>query len=161
LHSDEARRSDVIDEKREAALGYKKPDISLVGDNHLKKYLETNGEVGYIWNGVPCLVLTTKGRRSGKMHQIPIIYCQVGDKYVLIASHGGAPENPKWYLNLVAEPRAQIQMRGDKFDVVARTAESPEREKLWEAAAAAWPNYNIYTTRTSRKIPLVVLERAK
>jgi deazaflavin-dependent oxidoreductase (nitroreductase family) len=151
----------MSDTTKKPEPGYVKPDLTLVGKEHLKKYLETDGQVGYIWNGVPCLVLTTKGHRSGKLHQIPIIYCQVDDKYVLIASHGGAPEHPKWYLNLVAEPRVQVQVKGEKFDAVARTAASPERETLWKAAAAAWPNYDVYTTRTSRKIPVVVVERTK
>jgi deazaflavin-dependent oxidoreductase (nitroreductase family) len=136
-------------------------DISLVGEPHLRKYLETNGEVGYIWNGAPILLLTTKGRKSGEERTIPIIFSRDGDNYVLIASKGGAPTHPAWFLNLTDDPHVQIQVKGDKFDAVARVAESPERERLWAGALVDWPNYDVYQARTSRRIPVVVFERVK
>lgn len=134
-------------------------DITLVGENHLKVYLETNGEQGYLWNGVPILVLTTKGRKSGEQRQIPIIFSRDGDNYFIIASKGGAPTHPAWYLNAVAEPNVQVQVKGDKFNAVARTAQSPERERLWKIALKDWPNYDVYQSRTTRQIPVLVLER--
>lgn len=143
---------------RKSEPGYRAPDLTLVGEEHLSKYVETNGEVGYLWNGVTCLVLTTKGRVSGQPRRNAIIFSRDGDNYVVIASFGGSPQHPNWYLNLCAEPHVQVQVKGEKFEAVARTAESPERERLWQAAAMAWPNYNVYTTRTSRRIPVVVLE---
>jgi deazaflavin-dependent oxidoreductase (nitroreductase family) len=134
-------------------------DVSLVGENHLRLYLQTNGEQGYLWNGVPILVLTTKGRKSGETRQIPIIFSRDGDNYFIIGSKGGSPTHPAWYLNLVADPHVQVQVKGDKFDAVARTAESPERERLWAIALKDWPNYDVYQSRTTRQIPVVVLER--
>jgi deazaflavin-dependent oxidoreductase (nitroreductase family) len=137
-------------------------DISLVGPEHLRKYLETDGEVGYIWNGAPILVLTTKGRQSGEVRQIPIIFARDGDDVILIASKGGAPSHPAWYLNLAAEPHVQLQIKAEKFDAVASTVdESPERERLWAEAVKVWPAYDIYQTRTTRKIPVVRLKRVK
>ena len=141
--------------------GYRAPDLTLVGEDHLKKYLETDGEVGYMWNDAPILVLTTTGKRSGKLRQIPIIFATDGDNHILVASNGGSPTHPGWYHNLCAEPKAQLQVKGKKIDVIARTAKSPEREKLWKIAASIWPNYDVYTTRTTREIPVVVLEPVK
>src|SRR5690349_9698180 len=102
--------------------GYQQPDVSLVGPDHVKRYVETNGEVGYIWNGVPILILTTKGKATGQPRPQALIYAQDGDKYIVIASFGGNPQHPKWYTNLVAEPKVQVQIKGDKFNAVARTA---------------------------------------
>ena len=136
-------------------------DITLVGEEHLRKYLETEGEVGYIWNGAPILILTTRGRTSGRERMIPIIYTKVGDDIVLIGSKGGAPTHPAWYLNLLADPHAKVQIKGEKYDVIARTAASPERERLWAESVKVWPAYDTYQTRTTRQIPVVVLERAR
>lgn len=133
-------------------------DLSLRGDEHVRRYRETNGEVGHIWNGAPILLLTMKGRRSGEPHTIPIIYTQVGDRYVIIASKGGSPTHPQWYLNVSNDPHVQIQVKADKFEAIARTAETPEREALWAEALKTWPRYDEYQSRTSRRIPVVVIE---
>lgn len=138
---------------------YVKPDLSLLGKEHVRVYLETNGERGYRWNGAHILLLTTKGRVTGEARTIPIIFNQDGDRYFIIASSGGAPTHPKWYLNLLAEPHVQIQVKAVKFGAMARTVDSPERERLWKIATQTWPNYDAYATRTSRKIPVVVLEK--
>jgi deazaflavin-dependent oxidoreductase (nitroreductase family) len=134
-------------------------DITLLGDEHVRRYRETAGEVGYLWNGATALLLTTKGRKSGEDRTIPIIFTKVGEAYVLIASRGGSPTHPAWYLNLVHDPRVKLQVRTEKFDAIARTAESPERERVWAEAVKQWPNYDVYQSRTSRRIPVVVLER--
>jgi deazaflavin-dependent oxidoreductase (nitroreductase family) len=136
-------------------------DISLFGEAHIKLYQETGGKEGYLWNGVPTLLLTTKGRKSGEMRTIPIIYVKVGEAYVIIGSQGGAPKHPLWYLNILADPHVKLQVKDEKFDAVARAADSPERERLWAEATRQWPNYDVYQTRTTRKIPVVVIERAK
>jgi len=138
--------------------GYVKPDNSLVQDEHLKVYLETNGERGYIWNNATILILTTTGSKTGQTRQIPIIYCQDGENFILIASHAGNPKHPAWFNNLTANPSAQVQVKADKWEVRARVAEGEERQRLWDLAAQQWPNYNVYTTRTTRVIPVVVLE---
>jgi deazaflavin-dependent oxidoreductase (nitroreductase family) len=133
-------------------------DRSLLGEEHVRLYLETNGEKGYIWNGAPILLLTTQGRKSGQPRTIPIIYTAYGDSYVIIASKGGSPTHPKWYLNVLDDPNIQVQVKADRFDALARTAESPERERIWAQAIKTWPRYDEYQTRTSRVIPVVVLE---
>ena len=134
-------------------------DISLVGAEHVRVYRETGGKEGYLWNGVPTLLFTTKGRKSGEMRTNAIIYTPVGDKYVIIASKGGAPAHPGWYLNISADPNIEVQVKDEVFQATARTAQSPEREELWAEAVKAWPNFDVYQSRTDRKIPVVVIER--
>lgn len=133
-------------------------DITLLGDEHVRVYRETNGETGYLWNGVPTLLLTMTGRKSGEKRTIPIIFTPYKGSYVIIASKGGSPTHPVWYLNLQAEPRAEIQVKGDIIPVVARTAQSPEREEIWAECVRNWPNFDAYQARTERLIPVVVLD---
>lgn len=135
-----------------------RPDLSLLGEEHVRVYRETNGETGYIWNGAPILLLTTTGRRSGQLRTIPIIFTQYGDSRVIIASKGGSPTHPAWYLNILEHPEVQVQVKGDAYDAVARTAPSPERDRIWAEAIKTWPSYDDYQARTSREIPVVVLE---
>lgn len=136
-------------------------DMSLLGEEHARVYRETNGETGFIWNGVPILLLTTTGRKSGEPRTVPLIYRQVGDRSVIIASKGGAATHPAWFLNVSENPEVEVQIRGDVFRARARAAEGAERQELWDEAASAWPNYNVYQTRTDRKIPVVALERVE
>jgi len=140
--------------------GYRAPDLNLVGAEHIKRYLETDGEVGYRWNGVPTLLLTTTGRRTGQPRTSALIYGRDGDDYLVIASKGGAPHHPQWYQNLTARPAAEIQVRAEKLAVTARTASAGERPRLWTIMAGVWPNYDTYQTRTERQIPVVVLSRS-
>lgn len=134
-------------------------DITLLGDEHVKVYRETNGETGYYWNGVPTLLVTTIGRKSGQARTIPIIYRQVGDNQVIIASKGGSAAHPAWFLNVSDNPNVEVQIKGDVFKAKARVAEGAEREALWAEAVAGWPHYDLYQSRTTRVIPVVVLER--
>ena len=127
--------------------------------DHLRRYKETNGADGHLWRGVPTLLLTTKGRKSGKPLELPLIYGQDGARYVIVASKGGAPDHPGWYQNLVAEPAVDLQVAAEKFRARARTAESGERERLWKIMTKIWPAYDEYQTKTRREIPVVVLER--
>jgi deazaflavin-dependent oxidoreductase (nitroreductase family) len=140
--------------------GYTAPDLSLLGAEHVRRYQETNGEVGYLWNGVPTLLLTTTGRRTGLARTIAIIFGRDGDDYLLVASKGGAPNHPEWYLNLTAKPEAEIQVRGERLSVAARTASEAEKPRLWQIMTELWPNYDVYQTRTERVIPVVVLSPA-
>lgn len=126
--------------------------------DHLRQYVETDGEEGYIFRGVTCLVLTTTGWRSGEKRRVPLMYARDGDDYLLVASLGGASEDPFWYRNLVAHPDAEIQVKADHVAVRARTATPEERPRLWSIACAAYPTYDEYQRRTSREIPVVVLE---
>ena len=123
----------------------------------MRRYQETDGEVGYIWNGVPILLLTTTGRKSGQPRTTPLIYGRDGEDYLVVASMGGAPQHPNWYRNLLVQPAARIQVRADHVGVVARTAGEDEKPRLWKIVNDQWPNYDVYQSRTDRVIPVVVL----
>jgi deazaflavin-dependent oxidoreductase (nitroreductase family) len=134
---------------------------SLFGDAHVERYQETGGEVGHEWKrGSKILLLTTRGRSSGEPRTIPLIYEEDGDRYVIVASKGGAPQHPGWYRNLEKNPEVELQVRDEVFPARARTAEGEERERLWQLANQQWPDYDKYQTKTDREIPVVVLERA-
>jgi deazaflavin-dependent oxidoreductase (nitroreductase family) len=132
----------------------------LFGQEHVKRYLATDGEEGHEWNGTHVLILTTTGRRSGEQRSTPLIYGRHGDDYLVVASKGGAPEDPAWYLNLSDQPEVHVQVLGDRFSAHARTATPDEKPELWEEMTARWPAYNHYQHKTNRDIPVVVLERA-
>ena len=133
----------------------------LFGQEHVKRYVETDGEVGHDWqDGVPVLILTTTGRRSGEERPTPLIYGRSGDDYLVVASKGGAPDPPAWYLNLSEAPDVQVQVKADRFGAHARTATPEEKAEMWSTMAAIWPAYDEYQTKTDREIPVVVLERA-
>jgi len=133
---------------------------NLFGEEHVRRYRETDGEVGYIWRrGSKILLLTTTGRTSGEQRTTPLIYEDAGDRLVIVASKGGSPEDPGWYRNLVKDPQVELQVKGDVFPAHARTATGDEREELWELAARQWPDYDAYQQKTDREIPVVVLER--
>jgi deazaflavin-dependent oxidoreductase (nitroreductase family) len=127
---------------------------------HIKRYLESDGADGHIWQGVPTLLLTTTGRKSRKLYTTPLIYGQNGDRYLIVGSRGGAEHHPEWYLNLVAQPEVGLQVAADKFKARARAAEGEEKARLWKIMAAIWPSYDDYQAKTKRDIPLVILERA-
>jgi deazaflavin-dependent oxidoreductase (nitroreductase family) len=132
----------------------------LFGEEHVRRYQETDGEEGYEWReGSPILLLTMTGRKSGKEYTTPLIFGRDGDNYVIVASQGGTPEHPDWYLNLVEHPEVGLQVKADKFQARARTAEGEERERLWRMMNEIWPHYDEYQTKTDREIPVVVLER--
>lgn len=137
-----------------------RPELPAWITDHIKTYLETNGADGHIWRGVPTLLLTTTGRRSGESILLPLIYGTDGPNYLVVASKGGAPTHPGWYENLVANPAVEVQVGADKFKAHARTATPAEKPALWEKMAAIWPAYNEYQKQTSRDIPVVVLERS-
>jgi len=133
---------------------------NLFGDAHVNRYRETGGAVGHDWRrGSTILLLTTTGRTTGAKHTIPLIYVKDGDRYVIVASKGGAPDDPGWYKNLAKTPEVEVQVMADVFRARARTASGDERARLWRAASAMWPDYDEYAKRTSREIPVVVLER--
>ncbi|MGO9903798.1 MAG: nitroreductase family deazaflavin-dependent oxidoreductase [Solirubrobacteraceae bacterium] len=132
----------------------------LFGKEHVDRYVATDGAEGHDWQGTTALILTTKGRRSGEQRESPLIYQPHGDAYVVVASKGGAPDHPAWYKNLLADPHVSVQILGDRFDAVARTAAGAEREELWKLMTLAWPSYDEYQQKTEREIPIVVLERA-
>ena len=136
---------------------YDKPDYSLLGEDHVRRYRETDGAEGYDWNGAPCLLLTTTGRKSGEPRTQPLIFARDGDDLLVVASVGGSPKHPAWYLNLTADPSAEVQVRADTFRVTARTATPEEKPRVWKIVNEGWPNYDVYQTRTDRDIPVVIL----
>jgi deazaflavin-dependent oxidoreductase (nitroreductase family) len=132
----------------------------LFGEEHVRRYIETDGEVGYIWReGSPILLLTVTGRKSGNEYTTPLIFGRDGESYVLVASQGGRPKHPDWYLNLASHPEVGVQVKGDTFRARARTADGEERERLWRAMNEIWKHYDSYQEKTTREIPVVVLER--
>ncbi len=128
--------------------------------DHMRRYLETDGEDGHIWNGVPTLLLTTKGSKSGEDRTLPLIYGEHDGRHIVVASRGGAPKHPSWYTNLVSEPAVKVQVKADRFEATARTASAEEKPELWNLMAEIFPQYNEYQEKTDRDIPVVVLERA-
>jgi deazaflavin-dependent oxidoreductase (nitroreductase family) len=125
---------------------------------HTQRYLDSGGTDGHEWRpGVPTLLLTTTGRRSGAKRRTALIYGQDGDRFVIVASKGGAAEHPLWYLNLEADPDVEVQVLDDTFAARASTASGVERERLWATMRQIWPAYDEYQTKTDREIPVVVL----
>ena len=127
--------------------------------DHIREYVATNGERGHKWRGVETLLLTTRGRRSGKLRRTALIYGRDGDRYLVVASKGGAPKHPNWYLNLLAEPNVTVQVAADVFQGRARPATDDEKPALWHTMAVIWPSYDDYQKKTTRDIPVVIIER--
>jgi deazaflavin-dependent oxidoreductase (nitroreductase family) len=132
--------------------------MPLFGQEHVDRYLATDGEEGHDWQGTHTLLLTTTGRRSGQQRQLPLIYGRHGEDYMVVASKGGAQQPPAWYLNLEANPDVEIQVKGDKMRARARTATPEEKPELWSIMTREWPDYDRYQEKTDREIPVIVLE---
>ena len=133
------------------------PDFSLFGDEHVRQYEATGGKVGHDWNGTSCLVLRTRGRKTGELRKFPLIYARSGDEYVIVASKGGAPDHPGWYKNLVAHPDIEIQVRDKVIPVTARTGSAADKQRVWPVMVKQWPGYDEYQAGTTRDIPVVLL----
>jgi deazaflavin-dependent oxidoreductase (nitroreductase family) len=134
-------------------------DDELFGAEHVRVYRETAGERGYHWRGTTILLLTTRGRTSGELRTTPLIHRTDGERWVVVASKGGAPEHPGWYENLQANPEATIELPGETVPARASTAEGEERARLWALMNEVWPAYDEYQAKTDREIPVVVLTR--
>ncbi|MGW6937155.1 nitroreductase family deazaflavin-dependent oxidoreductase [Lentzea sp. NPDC054927] len=143
-------------------MAVKDSPTSWVND-HIQKYVETDGAEGHEWRpGVHTLLLTTKGRKSGELRRTALIYQpDGGGNYVVVASQGGKPKHPSWYLNLDDDPVVNVQVAADKFQARARTAGPDERDRLWKLMNEVWPDYAEYQKKTDREIPVVVLEPVK
>ncbi len=133
------------------------PDCSLFGDEHVRQYEASGGKVGHDWNGASCLIVRTRGRKSGKIRKFALIYGRDGEDYVLVASKGGAPEHPGWYKNLVAQPDVDIQVWDKVIPVTARTGSAADKKRVWPMMVAQWPGYDEYQRGTQRDIPVVLL----
>ena len=130
----------------------------------IKTYVESNGTEGHIWRGVPTLLLTTLGRRSGVGRRTALIYGRDGDDYVIVASKGGSPTNPLWYENLVLVSEVTVQVGAEIFTCIATTYGQDDenlahRQKIWDVMVAIWPDFANYQVKTDRRIPLVKLTR--
>jgi deazaflavin-dependent oxidoreductase (nitroreductase family) len=125
---------------------------------HVQRYARTNGESGHRWSGVNTLLLTTRGRKTGKLRRTALIYGRDGDRLVVVGSRGGHDKHPAWYLNLLEHPEVHVQVGAEKFVARAHTTSGAERSRLWDMMAAIWPQYEQYQQRTTREIPVVILE---
>ena len=146
-------------------------EVGIIPDwitDHLRVYRESGGKEGHMYDAsgidkrcgiVPALLLTTVGRKSGQKRTMPVFYGKVDGNYIVIGTKGGADTHAKWYLNLLANPVAEIQAGTEKFTARARTAEGVEREKLWKHMLTVYPPYADYQAKTKRVVPIIVLER--
>ena len=127
--------------------------------DHVERYIATDGADGFLWEGGEVIILTTTGARSGLERRTPLIRVTDGERYFVVASMGGAPNNPNWYHNMVANPEVTIRDRAEVLEMVARQASADEKATHWPLAVAAWPAYDDYQAATDRDIPLMICER--
>lgn len=136
------------------------PTEGWVAD-HVRQYVSSGGTEGHYWRpGVPTLLLTTRGKTSGAARRTALIYGEDSGEYIVMASYGGAPAHPDWYVNLAADPEVVIQVGSDVMPATARTATAAERGRLWTVMTDIWPDYDDYATKTTREIPLVAIAPA-
>jgi len=128
--------------------------------DQVKRYEESDGTEGNALEGQPCIILWTRGRHSGKVRKSPLMRVTDGERYAVVASLGGAPKHPVWYLNLVGDPHVSLQDGANLRDYTARVAEGDERAEWWKRATSVWPAYDDYQSKTDRTIPVVVLDPA-
>ena len=146
------------------------PDMTLTGTyapstsewvrDQVEKYERSGGADGNEIMGLPIVVITSRGAKSGNLRKNPVMRVEHDGVYAAVASKGGAPEHPEWYYNLVADPHVDLQDGPEPASYVARIATGEERAEWWERAVAAFPNYAEYQTKTDREIPVFLLERA-
>jgi deazaflavin-dependent oxidoreductase (nitroreductase family) len=135
--------------------------LKLVSRLHVALFRASGGRLGGRFRKIgPVLLLTTTGRKTGKQRTTPLLYVEDGERYVIVASVGGAPKHPAWYLNLVDNPEATIEIGTRTIAVRANTAAPEERARLWELATEMYPGYDRYQAKTTREIPVVVLAPA-
>jgi deazaflavin-dependent oxidoreductase (nitroreductase family) len=126
----------------------------------VRTYEESRGTEGTDLLGQPCVILWTRGRNSGTVRKTPLMRVTDGERYAVVASLGGAPKHPVWYLNMVADPRVSLQDGFELRDYVAREVAGDERAEWWQRAVAVWPSYDEYQANTERVIPVLVLDPA-
>jgi deazaflavin-dependent oxidoreductase (nitroreductase family) len=126
--------------------------------DQVEKYESSGGTDGTTMRGMPVVVVTMRGARSGKVRKVPVMRVEHGGAYAVVASKGGAPEHPLWYHNLVANPRVELQDGPQRREVTARKVSGDERALWWDRAVAAYPDYADYQAKTDRQIPVFVLE---
>jgi deazaflavin-dependent oxidoreductase (nitroreductase family) len=138
---------------------YEPSPIQFVADQ-VALYERTGGAEGGTLQGKPVVIVTMRGRRSGKVRKIPVMRVEHEGTYAVVASMGGAPKHPLWYHNLIASPEVTLQDGADVFEMKPREVQGEEKARWWARALEAWPAYADYQARTERQIPVVLLERA-
>lgn len=129
--------------------------------SHIKEYIESDGKKGHRWRGYPTLLLTTRGRKTGKLRRTALIYGQDQGRYLVVASNGGAYKHPLWYRNLLDHPEVEVQVGAETFMARARPANVQEKPRLWRLMNEIYPTYDKYQERASkvdRVIPVIILE---
>ncbi|HEX2054409.1 MAG TPA: nitroreductase family deazaflavin-dependent oxidoreductase [Actinomycetota bacterium] len=126
----------------------------------IEEFRANEGRVGGPFEGAPMVLLTTTGAKTGRSHTTPLMYLPEGDRVVVFGSKGGAPEHPQWFNNLVANPKVKIEVGTETHEATARVAEGEERERLYREQARRYPQFAEYQQKTSRQIPVVILEKA-
>ena len=134
-------------------------DMKEINRKVIEEFRASGGKVGGQFAGAPMVLLTTKGAKSGKTYVNPLVFSRDGDKYVIIASFAGGPKNPSWFHNLVAHPTPTVEIGGERFQAKATFPSGAERERLFNQQASQMPVFNEYRKKTTRQIPVVVLER--
>jgi deazaflavin-dependent oxidoreductase (nitroreductase family) len=134
-------------------------ETKTFNENLIDEFRANAGKVGGPFEGAPMVLLHTTGAKSGKERVNPVVFQPVGDNIVVFASKGGAPTNPDWYHNLVANPRVKVEVGTDTYDAEARVAEGDERERIWSRQKKVMPGFADYEQKTSRQIPVIILER--
>jgi deazaflavin-dependent oxidoreductase (nitroreductase family) len=134
-------------------------DYNGFNNRLIEEFRANGGKVGGMFAGAPLLLLTTTGAKSGQARVAPLVYTTDGDRLVVIASKGGAPTNPDWYHNLIANPEATVELGNETFPARASVMEGAERDRLFEKQAKQMPNFAEYQRSTQRRIPVVVLNR--
>ncbi len=135
-------------------------DMNAFNRAIIDEFRANEGKVGGGFAGAPMILITHTGAKSGKEYTSPLVYSMDGDKPIIIASKGGAPDDPQWFRNLVANPTVTVEIGTEKYIGRARVAEGAERDRLFRAQADMMPNFDEYATKTTRVIPVVVIERA-
>jgi deazaflavin-dependent oxidoreductase (nitroreductase family) len=126
--------------------------------NQVDEYESSGGTRGNTLRDMPIIILTSRGAHSGKLRKTPLMRVEHDGRYAVVASKGGAPENPVWYYNLVAHPQVELQDGPTAIDMVARELQGAEKAEWWKRAVAAYPDYDEYQTKTERQIPVFLLE---
>jgi len=135
------------------------PDMKQFNEGVIKDFRANGGKVGGQMENIPLLLVTMKGAKSGRTITLPLAYSKDGNRFVVIASYAGAPHNPSWYHNLVAHPDVTIELGGEKFQAKASIAQGAERDRLFKQQADQLPIFNEYQQKTTRRIPVIVIER--
>ncbi|GAC1357007.1 MAG: nitroreductase family deazaflavin-dependent oxidoreductase [Ktedonobacteraceae bacterium] len=137
------------------------PDRNDWNRQLIEEFRVNGGKVGGMWEGRPLLLLTTTGAKSGQHRTSPVMYLRVGDRLLVFASKGGAPTNPDWYYNLLAHPEVTVEVGDETYDAIATSLTGEERDRLYAQWAELYPQFGEYQKNTTRKIPVITLERRK